>query len=137
MPLSIEEKERVRYHLGYINAAQAPTIMAGTLQARSVQLMLEAMFSNLLVEAEPGIRRAICELDKIEDEQSAVRAMFGVKKVGGQEFDAIAALEALQDSYRQWSQRLADGMGVVVNPYSLKHRELATNGLSDTVIEPW
>ena len=134
MALSAEEKERIRYHLGYLNVSTPTAISLGFPTASQLQFIVESAMNNLLPEAEPGVRRAIQELDCIEDQQSQFRQSLEIVKSGNTVIRGPEAFAELENQYRTWSQRLADTLGTPVNPFSLQHQQLGTMG--GGVVEP-
>lgn len=132
--LTDPEKERVRYHLGYLNVSIATAIALGVPDASQLQFIVEAAMNNLLVDAEPGVRRAIQELDCIEDQLSAFRSSLEVSQAGNTKMRGPEALMELEQQYRWWGQRLADTLGTPTNPFSMTWQQLG--GLGGGVIEP-
>jgi len=135
MALSLAERERVRYHLGYLSTELGASISLGIQTASQLLFILEANMGNILPEGEPGVRRCIQELDCIEDQQSSFRRSLEVKSTGDVHFRGSDAFDELDIQYSRWVQRLADTLGSVVNPFSLQHQSLGTMGPS-MVIEP-
>ncbi len=129
MPLNDAEKERCRYHLGYLNVRVPTALGLGFPSASQLMLILESSMNDLLPDAEPGVRRAIQELDCIEDQLSAFRPALQLKSSGGGvQFSGDEGLLALEGQYRWWSMKLADTLGTPVNPFSLTHQQLGTLG---------
>lgn len=82
----------------------------------------ESSMNNLLPEGEPGVRRAIQELDCIEDQLSKMRPGLEVKKTGGGvELRGPEAFRELEAQYQFWAASLADTLGTPLNPFSNKH----------------
>ena len=80
--LTPEERERCRYHLGYLNITEQVALSLGFPSASQLGFILESSMNNLLPEGEPGVRRALQELDCIEDQLSAMRPGLEAKKTG-------------------------------------------------------
>jgi len=118
-----------------MNTKQTGALAAGLLRQNYVQNFLERQFVELLPEAEAGVRRAICELDAIEDQMSAVRQNLMIEAVGGVRLNAEKAQAALDADYARWSRTLADALSVPVNPFSMKHQAIGT--IEGGTIEPW
>lgn len=135
MPLDLNEKERVRYHLGFLNISPAGAIALGFPSSSQIQFIVDSALNSVLPEAEPGVRRAIQELDCIEDQLSVARTPLVLSAAGGGvKFRGADALIELENQYRWWAQSLADTLGTPVNPFSLKHQQLGT--LGGGVVEP-
>ena len=132
MALTTEERERVRYHLGYANLQHGVVLSLGFTSPAQLLYTLDSAMNALLPEAEPGVRRCIQELDCIEDEKTRARASFVVQQAGNtvmRDPDHVMAAYDGQAAY--WSQRLADTMGSVPNPVACH-----TLGGNGGVIEP-
>lgn len=134
MALSNAEKERVRYHLGYMSTNMSSSLSLGVPSVSQLQFILERQMVSLLVDAEPGVRRAIQELDCIEDQQSSFRRSLEVLSTGDVKIRGADAFAELDIQYSRWCQRLADTLGSTINPFSLQHQTLNTMGPS-VVIE--
>lgn len=135
MPLDDREKERCRYHLGYLNVRTPVALGLGFPSASQLQFILESAMNDIMPEAEPGVRRAIQELDCIEDQLSSFRTSLQLRSSGGGvHFSGDDGMLALENQYKWWSQKLADTLGSPPNPFSLTHQQLGT--LGGGVIEP-
>lgn len=135
MALSSEERERCRYHLGYLNLSQQTAISLGFPSASQLGFILESSMNELLTVAEPGVRRAIQELDCIEDQMSSNRATLQLHSSGGGvKFSGDDGMLALENQYRWWRNKLSDTLGSPPNPFSLTNQNL--DHQSGGVIEP-
>jgi len=133
--LNDAEKERVRYHMGYLNVGVPRTISLGVPSAGQPQFILESAMNDILPDGEPGVRRCIQELDCIEDQLSKFRSSLEVKKTGGGvELRGREAFDILGDQYVDWASQLADTLGSPLNPFG---QRLARFGAGPgTVLEP-
>lgn len=135
MALDANERERCRYHLGYLNLSQQTAISLGFPSASQLGFILESSMNELLVEAEPGVRRAIQELDCIEDQLSKFRTTLQLKSSGGGvQFSGDDGMLALEQQYKWWRNKLSDTLGSPPNPFSLTNQQL--DGSYGGVIEP-
>lgn len=135
MALTEQERERCRYHLGYMNVSQQVGIGLGFPSASQLQFILESSMNELLPAAELGVRRAIQELECIEDQLSAMRPGLEVVKTGGGvELRGPGAMRELEDQYQFWSASLADTLGAPKNPFSEKHNLMGAG--PPGVVEP-
>ena len=147
--LTPEERERCRYHLGYLNITEQVALSLGFPSASQLGFILESSMNNLLPEGEPGVRRALQELDCIEDQLSAMRPGLEAKKTGArnpsdtsrtqpvmlQRQGALRqALRELEAQYQFWSASLADTLGAPKNPFSEKHNLIGSG--PPMVVEP-
>lgn len=127
MALTTEEKERARYHLGYLQVQPAASIQFGIPRPIQTLFLVESAFSNLLEVAEPRVRKIIQIMDEIECKL----------------FDSIDVLEASQlgdlhtrenapglidKEYYRWASRLADILGVPLYPYSERFKAFIGGG---------
>jgi hypothetical protein len=133
MALSLTERARVRHHLGYLNVSPGASISLGIPSASQPLFLVESSMNSLMPEAEPSVRRAIKELDCIEDQLNQKRSQLGVTSVEGIRFDIPSALDELESQYQLWSRILADTFGCPINPFSLKHQRF---GAEMFVVEP-
>jgi len=123
--LSLQERERIRYHLGYLNTAPGQSIFLGLPAASQPLFILESAMNSILPEAEDTARRAVRELDCIEDQLSQQRGRLGIVTAEtGIRFDIAGALHELEDQYQLWARTLADVFGVPINPFSLRHQRM-------------
>lgn len=106
------EKERVRYHLGYLASASAASMQFGMARPIQTVYLLESAMEMLVDQnALDRVRRVLFTLDEIETKmQSALCSMIaeqlGTLKLRG---DYTTRLEA---EYTRWANRLADILGV-------------------------
>lgn len=135
MALNDAEKERIRYHMGYLNVGQSTTISLGVPSSSQPQFILDRTMDNVLPAAEPGVRRCIYELDCIEDQMSKFRGSLEVKKTGGGvELRGREAFDILEEQYVKWAKQLGDTLGAPLNPFG---QRLADFGAGPgTVVEP-
>lgn len=133
--LTVEERERVRYHLGYLNITQQVSIGLGFPSASQLQFILESSMNALLPEGEAGVRRAIQELDCIEDQLSLFRTSLEVMRTGGGvEIRGPNAFRELEEQYVFWANGLSDTLGSPINPFG--NRLLRLGAGPAGVIEP-
>ncbi len=116
MALTNEERERVRYHLGYLSTAPAPSIQLGVPRATQALFLVESAMNNLLPEAEPRVRQVLSILDGIEAKLVESQERLAATKVGEIELNGSEG-ELLDREYSRWRSRLARHLGVYVNPY--------------------
>lgn len=123
------DKERCRYHLGYLESEQAPSIQLGIPRPIQTIFLLEQAIQNLITTelACARVRRILNQLDKIEDQLAASICMLGVEKLGELTLHPLRdrgklVTDSLEDEYRRWAYRLSDVLGVGVYPYSDRFR---------------
>ena len=120
MPLSEQEKVKIRHHLGYLNVAEAQTFVFGTPAAVETQFLIEGAMNRVLDAALTEVRRHVAILDQIEEQMIADHELLAVSKVG--EIDVRAdEQEALDKRYERWRQSLANLLGVYPNPFDKRY----------------
>lgn len=122
MALSLQEKVRVRYHLGYPNTDEAASMQLGMIRSADTSYLVELAMNNLRPEAEDLVRDLIKTVDCIECVQrgEAIDRM-AAQRIGNLALNTMEP-EALQNENERWSKRLADALGVMVYPYGSKFK---------------
>ncbi len=121
MSLTDQEKERVRYHMGYLGVSGAASIQFGIPRPLQTVFLIEQAMNNLIEAALPRVRRIIRIMDNTEDklEQSQDR-------LAAKQLDQLQLREnepdMLEKEYVRWGYRLADILGAPIYPYSLRYR---------------
>jgi hypothetical protein len=120
MPLNEAEKERVRYHLGYLEVQPAASIQFGIPRPLQTVFLMESAMNNIIENAVDRVRRILrimdnCEI-KLEESQERLAAIqLGDLKLRENEPDQ------LDREYARWGYRLADILGVPVYAYSTRY----------------
>lgn len=127
--LTESEKERIRYHLGYLEAEFAGSIQLGIPRPLQTIFILEEVIQNQIQSQLvcARIRRILTCLDQIEDKLKSSQCMLGVEKLGELTLHPLRhqgklVTDSLENEYRRWAFRLADILGVGVYPYSDRFR---------------
>jgi len=128
VPLSDQEKVRIRDHLAYINSSELSTFVLGLPAGVETQLLIErAMSLFIKEEALPMIREILCELDGLDKQRKAVRGSITIEAIGGIRMrDPKEALDALDQEFVRLIGRLSNAFGVSRMPFD--HR-LTTFGI--------
>lgn len=119
--LSDQEKERARYHLGYLNVQTASSIQLGIPRPLQTTFLVEQAFNQVIEAAVPRVRKVLRIMDDIEEQliESQVR-------LAAKQLDGITLREnepdMLEKEYVRWGFRLADILGVPIYPYSERYR---------------
>ena len=131
MPLTVDERERVRYHLGYMSANSGASFQLGIPRPVMTMYLVEEAMDQLMETAVPRVRRQLVYLENIE-----------LKLVESQDFLAAERLEGLvlrpstpghthpdllEREYYRWAKRLADMLGVPLYPTGYKFRGMGVN----------
>jgi hypothetical protein len=123
--LTPQDKERVRYHLGFLNTEFAGSIQFGL--PRPVQTLFiveDAM--NLVVDefAIDRVRRMLKILDDIECRLVASQDRLAASALGELKIERQGPQEPdlLEREYYRWGGRLADHLGVPTYAYSNRYK---------------
>lgn len=119
MPLTPDEKVRIRDHLGYLNVSELSTFVLGLPAGVETQFLIErAMDPFVKEDALPMIRGVLCELDEVDKQRKRVRAAISTSAVGGITMrDPKEAFDALNGEFIRLVGRLANAFGVPSNPF--------------------
>lgn len=120
MPLNEFEKERARYHLGWPTLTALAGVSLAVPGHDQLLSILDRNLNHLGPSAEPSLRRALQELDCIEDQISTARsgAAGGVTQVSGTALNFAGALATLSEQYELWVAKLSDITATPRNPHS-------------------
>lgn len=117
------EKERIRYHMGYLQVAPAAAISFGIPAPIQTMFLVESAMERVLPAAEDRVRKLITILDGIECREEGALDYLVVKQV-----DSITLredhVEKLEEQYAKWASKLADVLGAPLYPGSTKFRSL-------------
>jgi hypothetical protein len=116
MPLTEQEKVKIRHHLGFLNVAEVETFVLGTPAGVETQFIIEGAMNRVLDAALPEIRRQIQILNTIEEQQIADLELLAVNKIGEITVRSDEQ-EALIAQYDRWRQSLSNLLGVYPNPF--------------------
>lgn len=122
--LTDQDKERCRYHTGYMETSFAPTLQFGSARPMQTMFLLEQAL-NLMVNpyAIARLRTVLETLDQIEQQlvSPGVELLYA-KKLGELELreatHGMTSTDLIEREYVRWAKRLADILGVPLYPYS-------------------
>lgn len=131
--LTEEEKNRVRYHLGYplttYGGEQAAAgIQFGIGRPQQTNFLLEQALQILLTDANSleRVRILLARLDKIESQMVCALPQLGVEQLGEITLRGADAgktvTDLLEREYRRWGGRLAEVLGVPYYPFSERYQ---------------
>lgn len=129
MPFTVAEKERIRYHLGYMNVGSAASITYGLPKPSQMLFAVDLAMNLILPEGEDRVRRILGVLDCVEDkligaEDRLAATQLGDLKLRDQEPDL------LEKEYKRWASRLADILGVPLYAYATRFRNVRAGNIS-------
>ena len=121
--LTAEEKDNIRYHLGYLVANPTGSIQLGLPAASQPLFVVEQQLNRIPTTSIGRVRRMLAELDSIEDQMSDARVRMQAAKLGeitlrlpGEK--ATVETDALEEEYDRWGNRLANILGAPYYPYA-------------------
>ncbi len=121
MALTDEEKQRVRYFLGYPSVQPAVGISFGVPKLIQTQFLLELAMEKILPIAENKIRQIIGVMDGIECRLIDAQDRLAAKSLDNLTMRADET-DALEAEYYRWGGRLADTLGVPFYAYSNRYK---------------
>ena len=133
-PLTEEEKERIRYHLGYMETSFGSTMAAASIafgipRPAQTVFLLEQAIQILLTNpyAVDRVRSVLQVMDSLEDQLKNAACLLMAESVGEIKLRGAKSGETFPDlierEYQRWGQRLADILGVPLYPYSTRYRK--------------
>lgn len=124
--LSEAEKERVRYHLGYMNVAAAASIQLGIPRPVETLFLVESALNLLIPESVPRVRSILCTLDGIELKLVEAQDRLAAEALGSLKLRSIRVDEgetdALEREYTRWANRLANVLGAPLYAGAMRFR---------------
>ena len=81
MPLNDQEKERVRYHLGYLGVQGAASIQFGIPRPLQPVFLVEQAMNNLIEATVPRVRRVLRIMDDTETRLEEAQIRLAAKKL--------------------------------------------------------
>lgn len=133
MALTQEERQKVRYHLGYPSVQPAASITFGLSTPIQTLFLVENAMNLILPVAENEVRRLIGILDGVECRLQAAQDRLAAKRIDQLELrdDEPGQLEG---EYRRWGYRLADTLGVPIYAYSTKYRREGAKTITNVAV---
>lgn len=121
MPLTDSEKERVRYHLGYLEVQGAASIQFGIPRPLQTLFLVETALNQLIENAVPRVRRVLRVMDNVEEKLIDSQDRLAAKQLDNLQLRDNEP-DMLEKEYTRWGWRLADIFGVPIYPYSNRYR---------------
>lgn len=121
MPLSQADRERVRYHLGYLDVQPAASLSFGIPKPIQTIFLVEDAMSNLIELSVPRVLRILGIMDDIEQKLVDAQDRLAATSLGDLKLRTTEP-EQLETEYRRWGKRLANIFGVPVYPFSDRYR---------------
>jgi hypothetical protein len=122
MALTDDERQRVRYHLGYMSVTAAVQITYGIAKPAQTLFLVELAMNNLMGVAEDKVRQILGIMDGIE-----CRLVDAQDRFLAESIDQLKLRDnepdKLEAEYRRWGGRLADTLGVPFYAYSDRYKQ--------------
>lgn len=125
--ISDANKERARYHLGYMEVVVASSFAFSIPQVTEVQWMFESAITRVRSDAEPRITVLLDRLDQIECTLFQASSELFAKRAGDLEPN-LSQPDDVEKEYVRWACRLADMLGVMPYPFSKRFESLINGG---------
>lgn len=125
--LSETDKERVRYHLGYLNTSFAASLTLGIPRPVQTLFLVEDAMALLIPQTVPRVLCILDTMDVIERKLVGALEQLGVKRLAEIELHPLSdrgllSTDSLEAEYVRWGNRLADILGVPHYPFSARYR---------------
>jgi hypothetical protein len=133
MALTDAEKERVRYHLGYLGVQPAASIQYGLPKPIQTLFLVETAMSNIMAVSEERVRKILGILDDLEDKLVEAQDRLAADKLEELVLRR-GEPDLLEAEYNRWAGRLADILGVPLYPYASRFREGGGNAVSNVKV---
>jgi hypothetical protein len=117
--LSEEEKDRILHHLGYVLTDPVASIQLGVPRASQPMFLVLSQFNRIPDHAVGLIRKYLAILDRIEDLLVDAMDRFAAKELGEITLRDNET-DMLENEYARWARRLADDLGVPLNPFAAR-----------------
>src|ERR1700690_2790040 len=129
MAFTEAEKERIRYHLGYLETSLAPSIAFGIPKPLQTVFLLEDSLGLIQNPyAADRVRHILCLLESLEKQLFEAVKTTAASELGTMKLHPLAAqgklyTDSIEKEYGRWARRLADIMGVPLYPYSARFKK--------------
>lgn len=127
MPLTEEDKEKIREHMGYPGTSTASTLALGLPQNIEFAHLIEAQMNRLRETAVEKAREFIAALDMLDREKLDAVGLLAVNQL-----DTIKIredqIDQIDRQYYQWACRLADLLRAPLYPGSEKFKRFIGGG---------
>lgn len=121
------EKERIRYHMGYLEVAPAASIQYGIPRPIQTMFLVESAMDLVIPAAEDRVRSLITTLDEIECRMRGALDYLVVEQLSDITIRQDH-IDKLESEYCRWAARLADTLGAPLYPGAARFRSLFSTG---------
>lgn len=117
-PFTDEETADVMRFLGYPNwQAMSQSIQLGYPAATQPMFLVMDSLPRLAASSRPAVRETLCQLRSTDAQIGTARGRMKTIRVGDVAMNVSEARQ-LREEYVYWQKKLADLLGVFVNPHS-------------------
>lgn len=121
MPLTNDEKQRVRYHLGYPALTDAASVAFGVPTMNQTNFLVQTAMDKLLESSLEQVRKICNILDGIDE-----RLIEAQERLAATQLEELHLRDGEPDlldaEYRRWGYRLSDILGAPVYPFSRRYQ---------------
>ena len=132
MPLSQQDRERARYHLGFPEVDPASSYQLGIPTSRPTAFLVEHALGYVMEVAVPRVRNILQILDNTEQAMVCAQDYLAAEQVGDLRLRSAVAgqthTDLLEREYVRWVERLADVLGCPMYPYASRFRHRGGGG---------
>jgi hypothetical protein len=125
--LSDADKERARYHLGYLQVTAASSFAFGMPALVETQFMFESAIQRVHANAEFRVRSILDKLDEIECRLFRSSEELFAKRAGDLEPN-LSQPDDVERELVRWACQLGQMLGVPPYPYSERFKSLLNMG---------
>lgn len=133
MPLTNDEKQRVRYHLGYPALTDAASVAFGVPTMNQTNFLVQSAMDRLLESSLEQVRKICAIMDGIDE-----RLIEAQERLAATQLEELHLRDdepdLLDKEYRRWGYRLSDILGSPVYPFSQRYRTTAGNTVTSIPI---
>lgn len=123
----------MRYHLGYLIADPVVSIQLGVPAVSQTGFLIEAAMDRIPVSAAGMVRRMVSILDMTEERMLEAQERLAARELGEITLNP-EEIDNLEKEHDRWARRLANLLGVPLNPFCLSTLEAGKHPLSGPVI---
>jgi len=121
--LTEQDKEAVRYHLGFFNVDPSASITLGFPAGTEPMFLVERAMNRISSQyAISRIKKILVHLEFLEESMMGATQRLQALQVDEIKIrnsrDEVTEQDELEHEYNRWAHRLAESMGVPLNPMS-------------------
>lgn len=128
MPFTEQDRSRIYYHLGYPDVTNVSSIQLGFPALSQPQFLVTSAMDRLNPASVPRVIRILNIMDGIESQMVKALNRLKAQQLGELKLrntnEESTEQDLLEREYGRWAQRLADILGVPINPYAMRYGAL-------------